>query len=336
MELNTVTLGDFVQLADVIFEKNKQSLVQEAYRSGLFVTENIPMNSGNIRQYNEIDLEEYASRKAEGAQAVRAKVQEGYSKNLSSYRVAKDIGISYEMRTQNKYPEVIRRLTNLSNLAINRRELDLTHRVTFCTATSYVDQDGVSVDISLGDTLSLANTAHTLKGSSATYRNRLANNPQFSRGSLEGMEAQIVTNTLNQFGQKVTIPFDILWTTDDPNTINTVREYLRSTASVDPGMNQGVINVYKGKYRHVVLPRIATDVNGNPDSTKTKYFGLASSTYSTAHCAVWEEPHLKVPSNLNAGEEFSTDDWNFGVRAGHGICIVNGFWFQFSSGDGTP
>jgi hypothetical protein len=336
MELNTVTLGDFVQLADVIFEKNKQSLMQEAFKSGMFVTQQIPMNSGNIRQYNEIDLEEYASRKAEGAQAVRAQVQEGYSKNLTSYRVAKDIGITYEMRTQNKYPEVVRRLTNLANLGINRRELDLTHRVTFCESTTYTDQDGYSVDVSLGDSLSLANTAHLLKGTASTYRNRLANNPQFSRGALEGMEANIVSNTLSQFGQKVTIPFDIIFTTDDPNMINTVREFLRSTASVDPGMNQGVVNVYKGKYRHVVLPRIATNALGDPDTTKTKYWGLASSTYSTAHCDVWEEPHLKVPSNLNAGEEFSTDDWNFGVRAGYGICIVNGFWFQFSSGDGTP
>lgn len=336
MELNTVTLGDFVQLADIIFEKQKQSLMQPMLKSGMFVVDDIPMNSGNIREYSEIDLEEYASRKPEGAQAVRGKVQEGYQKFLSSYRIAKDIGITYEMRTQNKYPEVVRRLTNLSNLAMNRRELDLTHRFTFGLSTAYTDQDGVSVDVSLGDTLALWSTVHTLKGTAATYRNRLANNPQFSRGALEGMESEIVTNTVNQFGQKVTIPFDVLWTSDDPNTINTVREFLRSSASVDPGENAGVINVYKGKYRHVVLDRLATDAFGNPDTTKTKYWGLVSTLYSTGHIDIWEEAHLKVPSNLNAGEEFSTDDWNFGVRAGYGICIVNGFWCHMSSGDATP
>jgi hypothetical protein len=335
MELNTVTLGDFVQLADIIFEKQKMSLQQEARNSGLFVEDAIPMNSGNIRQYEDIDLNEYAARKPEGAQAVRARVQEGYTKSVVSYRVALDIGITYEMRTQNKYPEVVRRLTNLSNTAINRRELDLTHRITFGTATAYTDQDGVSVDVTLGDTLSLFNTAHTLKGSSSTYRNRLANNPQFSRGGLEGLEAEIVTNTLNQFGEKVTIPFDIIWTSDDPNTINTVREYLRSVASPDFS-NSGVTNVYKGKYKHVVLPRLATIASGAPDATKTKYWGLASSLFSTAHLANWEEPHLKVPENMNAGEDQSTDDWTFGVRAGYGICIVTAAWIHFSSGDGTP
>jgi len=28
-------------------------------------------------------------------------------------------------------------------------------------------------------------------------------------------------------------------------------------------------------------------------------------------------------------------DWNFGVRAGYGIAIVNGVWVKFSSGDGV-
>ena len=49
--------------------------------------------------------------------------------------------------------------------------------------------------------------------------------------------------------------YDILFTSDDPNTINTAREYLRSTASPD-ATNSGVTNVYSGKYRHVILPRM--------------------------------------------------------------------------------
>jgi hypothetical protein len=57
--------------------------------------------------------------------------------------------------------------------------------------------------------------------------------------------------------------------------------------------------------------------------------------YTTGHFDVWEEPRLKIPANLNAGEEFSTDDWNFGVRAGYGICIVNAVWLKISKGDGT-
>ncbi len=334
MELNTISLSDFVRLADFIFEKERMSLAQVARTSGMFQEEAISANSGNTREYTEIDTQEYAKYKGEGDQATRAKVQQGYSKIITSYRVALDIGITYEMRTQNKYPTVVRRLTSLARQAVNRMDLDLTHRLTFGTATSYTDMDGRLITISLGDAQALYSTAHLLKGSATTYRNRLANNPQVSRGALEGMERLVVEETYNHLGEKVTVPYDILWTTDDPNTINTVLEYLRSVAAPD-ATHEGVTNVYKGKYKHIILPRLATTAAGGNDTTKRKYWGLASSMKSTAHLAVWESPHLKSPSNLNAGEEFSTDDWNFGVRAGYGIAIVEGSWVKFSSGDGV-
>jgi hypothetical protein len=238
------------------------------------------------------------------------------------------------MRTQNKYSDVINRLTNLAKQGAERMELDMTHRLTFGTATSYTDMDGETVDTAVGDTYQLFYTAHTVKGASTTYRNILANNPQLSRGALEAMEKQIVENSVNQFGEKVRIAFDVLFTTDDPNTINTANEYLKSVASPD-GINSGVINVYKGKYRHIMLPLLATDANGLVDSTKAKMWGLVSTEASSAHALIWEEPRLKTPSEGNNGEEFSTDDWNFGVRGGFGLAILNGQWIHTSKGDGT-
>lgn len=335
MELNTLSQSVFTQLATVIFEKKKESLMSAARSSGLFKVETIPANSGDTRSHTEIDVEEYAKFKGQSDQASRARVQQGYTKNLTSYRVGLDIGISYEMRTQNKYPEVIARLTGLAEQAMNRMDLDMTHRFTFGTSTTYTDMDGRLVDVSLGDTLALFSTAHTLRASSQTYRNRLASNPALSKGAIEGMERLVVEETYNQFGEKQTLSFDILWTSDDPNTVNTAREYLQSTAAIE-GPNAGVVNVYNGKYRHVILPRLATNAAGGVDATKRRYWGLASSALSTAHLDVWEEPRLKAPvSNGSSAEEFSTDDWNYGTRAGYGICIVNGSWVKFSSGDGA-
>ena len=333
-QLNTISLNVFVQLANVIFEKKKDAVEAMARKSGIFKEEFVPQGSGNIRQYTEIDLEEYASMKLEGDQSAFAKVQQGYSINISSVRYSKDIGITYEMRTQNKYSDVVKRLTNLGQLALNRLDLDLSHRIGFGTATSYTNKEGATVDLSLGDTYQLFYSAHTIKGSSSTYRNRMANNPQFSRGAFELMEKNVVEQSMNQFGEKISIHFDILWSTDDPNTINTMSEYLRSTTPPD-AINSGVTNVYKGKYKHVVLPRIATDASGLVDSTKAKYWGLASSMHSTAHLLVWEEAHLKTPSEGSNGEDFSTDNWTFGVRSGYGMGILNAQWIHMSSGDGT-
>lgn len=334
MELNSASLSDFVKLADVLWDKGFTSVPQVMRQSGLFKTVPIDQNTGNTRDFSEIDGQEYAKKKNESDQAERAQIQQGYTNTMSQYRVALDIGISYEMRTQNKYPEVVAKLTNLGRQVANRMDLDLAHRITFASATTYVDMDGETVDISIGDTLALASSVHTLRGSATTYRNVLANNPRLSKGALEGMEQLCAENTLNQFGEKMVMPFDILWTTDDPNTINTAREYLQSTADPD-ATHSGVTNVYMSKYRHVVLPRVATTAAGAVDTTKRYYWGLASSQYSTAYLGIWEEPHLKTPAPLNAGEDFSTDDWQFGARGGYGITIVSGAWFKISYGDSS-
>jgi len=335
MELNINSLSDFVANSEILWAMGFDSVPQVARRSGLFKEVPIPQMSGNTRTFSEIDLEEYASKKRESEQATRARVQQGYSKTGTLYRVAKDIGISYEMRTQGKYSEIKEKLVNLGKLCPNRMDLDLQHRFTFGTATTYTDLDGESVDVAVGDTLALFSTAHTLRASSTTFRNRLANNPQLSKGALEAMELMRVQNTYNQFGEKMTISADLLWVTDDPNTVNTAMELLKSTTNVTQA-NQGVVNTYQGKYRLVVLPRVATTATGANDSTKAKYWGLASSQMSTAYLGVHEEPHLKTPpAEGKSNEEFSTDDWNFGTRAGYMIVIVSAAWVSFSSGDGT-
>lgn len=332
MDLSIVNLTDFVRNAEIAWLKGADAYTPVARNSGLVREISIPNNTGNTREFSEIDLELYAKVKGERDEAKYAKVQQGYSKTGTLYRVAFAETITHEMRTQGKYLDIQSRLLNLLPTAMRRMELDLQHRITFATATSYTDMDGRTVDVTVGDTLALASTAHTVRGSSATFRNRLANNPQVSRGALEAMEKTRVENSINQFGQKVTVNDDILWTTDDPNTINTVRELLQSTASVDGGANASVVNVYRAKYRHVVLPLVATDKDGNVDSTKAKYWGLASSSRSSFYLGVHEEPHV-IPPTEGDGKNVLTDDWYFNVRAGYMIVIPAAGWFSISTGD---
>jgi len=334
MELNIATLSDLVRNAEILFMKGLDSVKMAARESGIFRVDNIPDHKGNTKEYSEIDLEEYAKVKGEGDQAVRARVQQGYSKVGTLYRVAMDIGITYEMRNYNKYIDVVSRLTNLGQTAAKRMELDLSLRFTFATATSYTSMEGLTVDTTVGDTLAWASTAHTVRGSSTTFRNRLANNPVLSRGAIEGMEQLIIENSINQFGEKIMIPYDVIWTTEDASTVNTVREFLKSTASPD-ALNAGVVNVYAGKYRHVVLPRVAVTALGANDSTKAKYWGLASTTNSQVFLGINEEPHLKATSDNGANTDFSTEDFNFGATAGYFIVTPGARSCTFSTGDGT-
>lgn len=149
---------------------------------------------------------------------------------MTEKRVALDIGITYEMRKYNKYPEVTARIQSLAKQCLQRMDLDLTHYLTFGTSATYTDMDGDTVNIATGQGTAqqLFDTNHGLNGSSTTFRNRLANNPRLSKGALEGMERLIVEETYNQLGEKMTMPFDILWTTDDPNTVNRVLFTLNS------------------------------------------------------------------------------------------------------------
>lgn len=334
MSLNTVTLPDFTKLATIKFLKAQDSVPQLARNSGIWKMDPIPNHTGDTKEYTEIDLEEYADNKDEGDQAEIAKFQQGFTKTLTLVRRGKDIKITVEMRKRNKYPEVTKRLTNLGKLVPNRMDLDLSHRLTFGTADSFVDKNGKTVDISTGDGLSLFNTAHLLNGSATTFRNRLANNPQLSQGALEGMERLVVEETLNQFGEKMSTPFDILWYTDDPNTKNTARELMQSTAKIS-APNEGVTNVYQAKYRTIELPRVATDAGGFPDSSKAKFWGLVSSEDSSAFLAIQEESFLNSPAVGMNAEDVSTEDWTYAARGSYGIVSVGARWIKFSSGDGA-
>ena len=300
--------------------------------SGMVKEMSISEHTGNTREFSEIDTNEYLTYKAEDDQSARGKVQQGYTKIMTKFRVAENIGISYEMRHENKNPEVINALLNGGAKGNKTIDLDLSHVLTFGTATSYTDRDGRTITTTAtGDTKALFATNHDLKGSSTTYRNRIANNPRLSKGALEAGERLVVEETYNQLGEKKVVNFDILWTTDDPNTKNTAREYLKSSGGPEE-THAGVINVYQGSYRHVVLPRVATTAAGAPDSTKRYYWGLASSSMSSFFLGMWEAPHLLPTAPNGNTEDVQTDNWDFRNRAGYGIVVVGANWIKFSSG----
>lgn len=334
--LNTVSLSDFTDLVSKTFLKGPE-LVAEVARQ-LFIVENMDANTGDSRKYTEIDTETYASLKREGQDASIASVQQGYSVTMYAKRVAKEITITWEMRRYNKYPEVTGQLVSLASFVPQRMELDLTHRLTFALSTSYTDMDGATITTTVGDGLALVSASHTLRGTSTTFSNVITGNPVFSKGGLEVAESQANTQILSQFGERRVMNFNTIITSDDPNTVNTVKEYLNSTADVT-GNNSGVVNVYKGKYKHVILPYLATTANGAYDSTKAKYWALAATGQGVmgwqAYLGIWEAANLKAPSAGNNGEDVHNDNWTYGTRGSYGIVTVSPRGLLLSTGLGS-
>jgi len=321
-----ISLLTFSKFADTTARRFLEgaSLVQdlESVKS-LYMVESIPNGTGDRRIYDEIDGETYAKFKAEGADAAKTRVVEGWNKTMSNRRFAAEIDITVEARTYGKNQEILRKLTSLSTFIPQRQALDLTHRFSFATATSYTDMDGETVDTSMGSTTAtaLVDSTQDLTGTSTTYSTVITGNPAFSQGGLEVAQGQANTQILTNFGERRVMNFNTIVTGDDPSTIRQVRQLLQSMSDGTQN-NPGVVNVYQGSYRHVVLPRLATTAVGAYDSTKAKYWFLLAAGEWEGHLGVWEPAHLKQPAPGNNGEDLHNDNWTFGARGGYGVCVV--------------
>jgi len=317
--LNTVTFPEMTDLIRKKFVKTQRMITPVASR--LYIIDNIGKGQGNTKRYDEIDTQTFARRKREAELTKKASVGVGYNKTMTKKRIAMEIDITQEMRDENRYAEVGSLITTLSHFCPQRTELDLTHRLTFASATSYTDMDGDTVATTVGDGLALASASHTLKYSSSTYSNRVTGDPIFSRGALEAAETLTVTNILSNFGERRVMNFNTIITGDDPNTVNSVKQFLKSVSDVDQN-NSGVMNVYKGKYNHLVLPYLATTATGAHDSTKRRYWFLGAIGQGTngwqAYHGIWEPTHMKPIT-----EDGSRDIWTYGTRKGYGIVTVS-------------
>lgn len=325
--LHTTTFPEFVDLVRKEFVSTKTMVTPAAMQ--LFIKDTIPKGNGNTKRYDEVDVQTFARGKRQAEASKKASVGVGYNVTMTKKRVAMEIDITQEMRDENRYAEVGSLITSLTHFCPQRIELDLTHIFTFASATSFVDMDGDTVTTTVGDGLALASTSHTLKYSSSTYSNRVSGDPIFSRGALEAAEALTVTNILSNFGERRVINFNTIVSGDDPNTVNAIKQFLNSVSDIDQN-NSGVFNVYKGKYRHVVLPYLATTATGAHDSTKKRYWFLVAAGQGTngwqAYYGEWEAPHLKdAPTDeKGSNHDYSRDIWTFGVRAGYGVRAVSG------------
>lgn len=315
--LSTLTFSEFTDLVNRDFYSEAESLMTGNAQK-LFHYADETVNTGDTRRYQAIDTERFGLLKGEGADAKKTKIGIGYYKDVKAKRIAREIDITWEMRKYNKEPQILQKLTSLNEFCPNRFELDLTHRLTFSTSTSYTDMDGDTVATTCGDGFELAYSAHTLPFSSETYRNRISGDPVFSSSALELAEDLAATNIFSDFGEKVSMKWQYLFFTDNPETRNEVKRVLNSTAEVD-ALNAGVVNVYAGKYIPVELAYLATSAVGAPDTTKKRWWGITSSAWQ-AFVGVWETPNLKSPSAGNNGEDIHNDNWTYGCRMSYQSC----------------
>ncbi len=305
--------------------------------AGIFQVVDFPDDTGNSREYTSIDVEKYARIKNYGESAYKTQYQQGYKKTLTMVRIASDIDFYWEDLHQSKYTTVNTKIESLVDLIPNRTELMLGSHFSFCTATSYTNLEGDTVDVSMGDGFAMLYSAHTLNGSSTTYRTIVPGNPQLSRGCLEKLEGLARTESYNELGQDMSgrMKFDTLLMTRDPNTVNTA--IILNGSLADPsGAHSGVLNPVRGKYRLIMNDTIGSDASGNIDSDKSKYVFLIDSGASKRACylAIQESPTLLPPTKIE-NDSNRTDKITIGVRGALSSCIIDAKFVRGTKGDGS-
>lgn len=322
--LSTITEPEFSDLVRRNWVATQDFLDRNAEK--LFVRDDVGAGAGSSKLYNEYDTETYADVKPEGAAAAKAKVGVGYNVTMFAKTVAKQVDITLEERVQNRYPEVMAKITSLSEFCANRMDLDLSHRFTFATSTSYTDKNGNTVATTTGDGYALVYNAHTLAFSSTTYSNRVSGDPAFSQTALQGALLLAASNIYTNFGERRKMDFNTIICWSDPSTEQAIDQLIFSTADVD-AVQAGIVNVYRNKFTRVSLPNIATTASGAYDSTKRRWWGLVAAGQGLMGWqgifGMWMPPTLKTPAPGNNGENIDTLNWTYTAVAMYGIATVS-------------
>lgn len=300
----------------------------------LYLPCSIARGEGDRKVFMEMDGDEFARSKPEGTSVVKTDVVKGYEKTGFLKRFGAEIDITWEMREYGKDETIKRQLLNLSKFGPRRMMLDLQHRFTFAEATSYNNMDGETVDTSMGDTLAMASTVHTLTGSSDTYSTIVPGNPQFSMGSFEAAQEVANEQILNNLGRRRHMNFNTLVIHRDPVTMRKAYQ-LRDSMSDNTQNNSGVVNTYKGSFDILVLPDLATNADGSYNSAKAKQWHWVAKGEWEGYFQLYEAPHTVAPRGGSNLEDAHTDDWTFGMRTTYLICVVSAKGTVTSFGNNT-
>jgi hypothetical protein len=319
----TTQFNDVVKNAKVQWREGFMS-VPKAARQMYDVTSTDVMTS----EHSIIDGYGFAKRKQQGQNYTYGSIKQGYTLNLSQTRIGLMDAITWEMRKFDKYREIDKKMRALGETTAKRIELDLTHLFTFgMSAASYTNMDGETVATTSADGQNIFDTDHTITGGTDTYSNLITT--AFSRAGLEEAENKFNTFVDNN-GNIVLVEPDTIITGRNVTIQNSVKEFLKSTLVPDEANN--AVNVYSGKYKHLVLPFLGTTAAGAPTTSYDNYWMLADLKHKDALCEISEEPTFVAPTIGGNGEDFETDDWKFKSSACYDYGVLDFKWIVGSTG----
>jgi hypothetical protein len=275
--LSEMTLPELFDLRERLFmQRLKNSDLQKdaAALGRIYRNDPFMAGQGTLKTYTEKDTQTYGNRQAEGTTGQLVKFGIGRTLNFTFVDYGNATTLTAKARIANKYPDFINTI-DIPMMLQERRVLDGTHLLTFALDASYVDMDGVTVDTTVIDGLSLINAAHTTALSGDTFTNVITSNPEFGKAGLLVAETVLRKNTVDGYNSVRSASANLVITSTDPTVMYNVRQVIGSSTEVGQA-NPGVINALN-RYQHLALSKLDTDAKGTLDSTKSKMWFLADS-----------------------------------------------------------
>lgn len=284
----------------------------------------------SLKRIQEIDRERFAEQKVEGQKSAQRGFSQGYFKDIKRKTISvtkKVTGEEYQALEAHKLSGFA---MQTSQDVVDKIELDMRNYLGYATVgTSYTDNGGFLIDLTVGDGLSLFSTVHTLKNSATTYSNILSGAPTLSNTALEAAEDFFAYNVLDNYGQRMSIKPDTLIISRKAIMRNRADRIFRSESPESiagtANANSGVQNTYKNKYQILEIEFDVDSLNIT-DSTKSFYWFLAALNGSVDAGMRLQAYYVSWMSPMVAPAEVDQDAWylSYTARSAYGIAGVSG------------
>lgn len=310
----------------------KKSFTKSVYSDGGDVRKIFHKDEGdwssNTKRIKEVDRDRFAEQKTEGGLSAERGIAEGYHKDVVRKTVSIKRIVTGEAFKALQAHKLATYATQTGEDVVDKIELDMRNYLGFATgATSYTDNGGFTIDLTVGDGLSVFDTTHTLKYSTTTYSNILSGAPSFSENSLTSAEDFFNYNVMDNFGQRIEMKANTIITSKKAVMVNRVSRLLGSDAPATiegtANANAGVKNTYRKRYQHLVV-EFDVDARNVTNSSLSFYWFLASlggdeESSFQAYYVSWMSPMV-------APAEVDQDRWilKYIARACYGIAAVSG------------
>ncbi len=269
---------------------------------------NVNFTNKKTSEHDSWDYNKFAKGTGEGVDYNNSAPIKGDSLVLTQGKVTDSFEITKESGMYDRYNQTrnFQGMMGLGKACPDRMELDLQlFLMSMGFGTSYTNQDGASVATTGANGKALYSNTQDVNGTATTYDNLQA--VAFGQTGLEAAE-DLFRGFINHEGRVIHVIPDTIITTSKASVVNLVKEYNKGQNHIEDALRG--INVYQGRYDHIVFHYGDCDATGARDSTKDDYWLLAS--LANNHHAILEisqEPTVfyagKVQRNQN--ELFMTD-----------------------------